>query len=77
MHQRFYVWQKFPILQALKKPAAIWPSVQDLRDRPEDFLVVSGDDALAFPQIASGMDGVISVAANSFPQDLLIWFVPR
>jgi 4-hydroxy-tetrahydrodipicolinate synthase len=38
-----------------------------LRDRPEDFLVVSGDDALAFPQIACGMDGVISVAANSFP----------
>ena len=40
-----------------------------LRDRPADFLVVSGDDALAFPQIAVGMDGVISVAANSFPQD--------
>ncbi|HVY73202.1 MAG TPA: 4-hydroxy-tetrahydrodipicolinate synthase [Puia sp.] len=38
-----------------------------LRDRPEDFLVVSGDDALAFPQIATGMHGVISVAANSFP----------
>lgn len=40
-----------------------------LRDRPADFLVVSGDDALAFPQIAVGMDGVISVAANSFPKD--------
>ena len=39
-----------------------------LRDSPEDFLVVSGDDALAFPQIACGMDGVISVAANSFPR---------
>ncbi|HEV9036636.1 MAG TPA: 4-hydroxy-tetrahydrodipicolinate synthase [Puia sp.] len=38
-----------------------------LRDRPEDFLVVSGDDALAFPQIACGMDGVISVVANSHP----------
>ncbi len=40
-----------------------------LRDRPEDFLVVSGDDALAFPQIAVGMEGVISVAANSWPKD--------
>lgn len=39
-----------------------------LRDCPEDFLVVSGDDALAFAQIAIGMQGVISVAANSFPQ---------
>ncbi|MHA4812078.1 4-hydroxy-tetrahydrodipicolinate synthase [Flavitalea flava] len=39
-----------------------------LRDRPEDFLVVSGDDALTLPQIACGMDGIISVAANSFPR---------
>ena len=37
-----------------------------LRDKPEDFLVVSGDDALALPQLACGMDGVISVAANCF-----------
>jgi 4-hydroxy-tetrahydrodipicolinate synthase len=42
--------------------------MQILRDRPEDFLVVSGDDALALPQLACGMDGVISVAGNSFPQ---------
>jgi 4-hydroxy-tetrahydrodipicolinate synthase len=39
-----------------------------LRDRPADFLVVSGDDALGMPQIACGMEGVISVAANSFPR---------
>lgn len=43
--------------------------MQILRDRPEGFLVVSGDDALALPQIACGMDGVISVAANSFPEE--------
>ncbi|HTQ29024.1 MAG TPA: 4-hydroxy-tetrahydrodipicolinate synthase [Puia sp.] len=42
--------------------------MQILRDRPDGFLVVSGDDALALPQMACGMDGVISVAANSFPQ---------
>ena len=39
-----------------------------LRDRPATFLVVSGDDALALPQIACGMEGVISVAANAFPR---------
>jgi len=39
-----------------------------LRDKPEDFFVVSGDDALALPQIACGMEGVISVAANSCPK---------
>jgi len=39
-----------------------------LRDRPEGFLVLSGDDGLAFPQIAMGMDGVISVVGNAFPK---------
>ncbi|MBC7867349.1 MAG: 4-hydroxy-tetrahydrodipicolinate synthase [Gloeobacteraceae cyanobacterium ES-bin-316] len=39
-----------------------------LRDRPETFLVVSGDDALALPQLACGMDGIISVAGNCFPK---------
>jgi 4-hydroxy-tetrahydrodipicolinate synthase len=39
-----------------------------LRDKPKDFLVVSGDDALAMPQIACGMEGVISVAANALPK---------
>ena len=38
-----------------------------LHEAPEDFLVVSGDDVLAMPQIACGMQGVISVAANAFP----------
>lgn len=40
-----------------------------LRDAPDDFLVVSGDDDLAMPQVAIGMDGVISVAANAFPKE--------
>src|SRR5690606_18910464 len=40
-----------------------------LRDRPKDFLVVSGDDHVALPLIACGGDGVISVIANAFPGD--------
>lgn len=39
-----------------------------LRDAPKNFLVVSGDDALAMAQIACGMNGVISVAANAYPK---------
>ena len=42
--------------------------IEILRKRPADFLVVSGDDALALPQMGCGMDGVISVAANGFPK---------
>jgi 4-hydroxy-tetrahydrodipicolinate synthase len=40
-----------------------------LRNKPDDFLVVSGDDHVALPLIACGIDGVISVAANCFPKD--------
>jgi len=39
-----------------------------LNNRPADFLVTSGDDHLTLPLIACGMDGVISVTANCFPQ---------
>ena len=41
--------------------------IKILKAAPKDFLVVSGDDNLALPQIACGMQGVISVAANSHP----------
>ncbi len=40
-----------------------------LKDRPEGFLVISGDDTLSLPIIASGGDGVISVVANAFPAE--------
>ena len=41
-----------------------------LADKSPDFFVASGDDNLALPQIASGMNGLISVAANAFPKDV-------
>ncbi|HUS02093.1 MAG TPA: 4-hydroxy-tetrahydrodipicolinate synthase [Chitinophagaceae bacterium] len=40
-----------------------------VKDRPERFLVISGDDHITLPLIACGMDGVISVAANCFPKE--------
>jgi 4-hydroxy-tetrahydrodipicolinate synthase len=39
-----------------------------LRDRPEGFRVLSGDDAITFPMIALGADGLISVASNEAPE---------
>jgi 4-hydroxy-tetrahydrodipicolinate synthase len=42
---------------------------QVIKDRPKDFLVLSGDDALTLPLIASGADGVISVTANAYPYE--------
>jgi len=41
-----------------------------LRSRPEDFLVLSGDDAVTLALMALGCDGVISVAANEVPAQL-------
>ena len=43
--------------------------MQIIKDKPQEFLVVSGDDNLAMAQIACGMRGVISVAANCFPKE--------
>ena len=40
-----------------------------INNRPKNFLVISGDDNLTLPIIASGGDGVISVVANAFPYD--------
>jgi len=40
-----------------------------IKYRPKDFQVISGDDLIALPIIASGGDGVISVVANAFPKD--------
>jgi 4-hydroxy-tetrahydrodipicolinate synthase len=39
-----------------------------LRDRPEGFLVLSGDDAVALAMMALGGEGVVSVAANEIPR---------
>jgi 4-hydroxy-tetrahydrodipicolinate synthase len=40
-----------------------------LKNRPKGFLVISGDDGITLPLIASGCDGVISVVANAYPKE--------
>lgn len=41
-----------------------------LKDRPEGFLVISGDDGMTLPLASIGGDGVISVLANAFPANM-------
>lgn len=41
-----------------------------LRNKPDGFSVISGDDALTIPMMAMGAIGVISVAANAFPKEM-------
>jgi len=38
-----------------------------IQNKSDDFLVISGDDAITLPFIACGGDGVISVVGNAFP----------
>ena len=40
-----------------------------LKDKPDNFLVISGDDLLTLPIIALGGAGVISVIANAYPTE--------
>ncbi len=40
-----------------------------IKDKPKNFLVISGDDGLTMPLIAAGAEGVISVTANAFPKE--------
>jgi len=40
-----------------------------IKSKPENFLVISGDDMLNIPVIASGGSGVISVLANAWPAE--------
>ena len=42
-----------------------------LRAVPSDFIVVSGDDALTLPLMAIGGRGIISVASNEIPREMV------
>lgn len=46
----------------------IYQVMKILKGKPKDFLVLSGDDFITLPLIASGGDGIISVIANTVPR---------
>ncbi len=52
----------FENIIAIKEAAGdMTQALRLLKDRPEGFLVISGDDMLALPMVSAGGDGVISV----------------
>lgn len=54
---------------AVKEACGNIEQMQQILDgRPEHFLVLSGDDGLTVELVKRGGDGVISVAANTFPE---------
>ena len=40
-----------------------------IKNRPADFMVISGDDPITLQMIAAGADGLVSVVANAYPKD--------
>lgn len=60
---------KHPNIVATKEASGNMEQVMlILKDKPADFLVISGDDALTFPILACGGSGVISVINHIFPR---------
>lgn len=62
--------EDFVNIVAVKEASGNFNQIEEIiRNRPEGFLVISGDDAITLPLISSGADGVISVVGNAFPQE--------
>ena len=58
-----------PNIVAVKEASGNLMQIMEiLRDKPADFDVLSGDDAITQPMMALGAQGVISVAANAYIQ---------
>lgn len=53
---------------AVKEASGNFSQIMEiLRERPANFCVLSGDDAVTLPLIALGGDGIVSVASNEIP----------
>jgi len=63
------VLAEHPRIVAIKEASGNLAQVTEiLRQRPAEFSVLSGDDALTLPIMAAGGDGVISVVSNATPR---------
>lgn len=63
---------KHPLIVADKEACGSMGQIQDLlHKRPADFVVLSGDDALTLPMMVCGAQGIISVASNMFPAEMV------
>lgn len=62
--------KEFKHIVAIKEASGNMAQCMELVEgKPEHFAILSGDDDLVVPQMAIGLQGVISVAANCFTKD--------
>ncbi len=61
---------EFKNIVAIKEAAGdIVQAMNLIKDKPKDFLVISGDDMITLPMVLAGGAGVISVIAEGFPKE--------
>ncbi|MBM4165369.1 MAG: 4-hydroxy-tetrahydrodipicolinate synthase [Ignavibacteria bacterium] len=61
--------ETFPNIVGIKEASGNFEQIMEiLRNRPKQFALYSGDDAVTLPMIALGGDGVVSVIANQAPK---------
>ena len=60
----------FKNITTIKEASGNFSQIMEIiKNKPNDFHVVSGDDGLTLPLISIGVEGVISVIANALPKD--------
>ncbi len=60
-----------PNIMAIKEASGNMGQIMEIiRNKPDDFTVLSGDDAITLPLISIGVQGVISVVAMVYPQEM-------
>ena len=62
--------REFKNVVAVKEASGNITQMDDIiKNKPENFNVISGDDGITFPLITLGAIGVISVIGNAFPRE--------
>jgi len=61
---------EFKNICAVKEASGNFTQIDEIiKNKPADFMVISGDDGITFPLITLGAVGVISVIGNAFPSE--------
>ena len=62
---------EFKNIVAVKEASGNFQQIDEIiKNKPQNFMVISGDDGITFPLITLGAVGVISVIGNAFPREI-------
>jgi 4-hydroxy-tetrahydrodipicolinate synthase len=62
--------REFPGIVAIKEASGNISQMDEIiKNKPNNFMVISGDDGMTFPLLTLGAVGVISVIGNAFPKE--------